>query len=668
MIDADPRRNDSRPGREVAAGDVEMSPVAHRGRRTIPAIAFVDMRLPPEDLSLSPHTGYTRAHWEAVAETWLSHALRHASPQHALFRIPGRHAWSGPESDALEGYARSFLLAAGLIASGRDRQGLAERYAQGLLAGTRRAGPEEWLRGVDCVPPLQGKTQPTVEAANVAFALHVCRAQIWDRLDGGDQEQVVDWLEHHARLEVWPNNWVLFTAVVEAFLASVGVDTSRYRGDADVRLTESWHLGDGWHTDGSRRNVDYYNAWVIHPFLWAWYDMVGARRDPDAAWRWRRRLADFCRTYAHFFGGNGAPVFAGRSLTYRTATLAPLWTAELAGVAPLAPGATRRLASGTLKYFVDAGVGAVGPPSLGWREAEYLPMTQTYSGPGSPYFAGIGFLGLALPPDNPVWTDVEAEQPSRDADATVALRGAGWLVHSTKADGVVRVLNHGSDHINAVTPEPDPCYAKLAYTSHTAPGFGEAFDEGCDGEFVGYDADGNADRRRRILTHRVDDAAAISVGEYLAGSVVTASAVHGPFEVRCHRLDGFVAARVREGGYSVAGDARVRTGRDEVWSWAQTTDGLVAAVAGLHGYARPAAPCEHSHGGPLGKHSAAPGLHADGGDLFVALHVLTVVDDVAEALPRWRRAVDVSVDGPKVTLRWRDGEEIALDLAAVPAA
>jgi hypothetical protein len=53
---------------------------------------------------------------------------------------------------------------------------------------------------------------------------------------------------------------------------------------------ESWHLGEGWYTDGWQRNIDHYNAWVIHPFLWAWYDLVGAARDPAAAALWRGRL------------------------------------------------------------------------------------------------------------------------------------------------------------------------------------------------------------------------------------------------------------------------------------------------------------------------------------------------------------------------------------------
>ena len=619
------------------------------------------MRLPPLDLALSPHTGYTRTHWEAVAETWLRQGFAHASPSGSLWRIPGRHAWSGPQSDALEGFARGFLLAAGPIASGRGG-GFAERFASGLDAGTRRGGDEEWLRGVDCVRPLRGQTQPIVEAANIALALHVTRDQLWATLDESVRARVVDWLEHHARLLAWPNNWVLFTAVIEAFLASVGVDTSAYRSDASVRWVESWHLGGGWYTDGQRRNVDYYNAWVIHPFLWAWYDMVG-QRDPDAAWRWRQRLAEFGRTFPHLFGGNGSPVQQGRSLTYRTAALAPLWLGQLTGTSTLAPGAVRRLASGTLKYFVDAGVGADGPPTLGWRGDTYLPLTQSYSGPGSPYFAGMGFLGLALPADHPVWTDGEVEQPSQ-TDATVPIAGAGWLVHSTADDGIVRLLNHGSDKITEGTPEPDPAYIKFAYSTHTAPGHGAAFDDGTDNEFVFFDAAGDPRRRRRIETHRVFDSYAASRSAYTTGEVTSASIVKGRFEVRCHRVTGTEAAAVREGGHLVADDAEVARGAGGSWAWVRGADGLTSAVIGLHGLGG-GTTSSYVDANALGRHAAAPAIGGDGGDVFVALHVLTFTDDPVAALEQWRGTVEATVEGSRVTVRWPDGTTQAINLATV---
>ena len=51
-------------------------------------------------------------------------------------------------------------------------------------------------------------------------------------------------------------------------------------------------------------------------------------------------------------------------------------------------------------------------------------MCQVYSGPGSPYFAGMGFLGLAAPADHPLWTS--PEQPPPPSAATMSARCTAW--------------------------------------------------------------------------------------------------------------------------------------------------------------------------------------------------------------------------------------------------
>ena len=54
-----------------------------------------------------------RAHWEAIADALLAGVQRFATPRRALLHLPGgRPSMHGRVSDGLEGYARSFLLAA----------------------------------------------------------------------------------------------------------------------------------------------------------------------------------------------------------------------------------------------------------------------------------------------------------------------------------------------------------------------------------------------------------------------------------------------------------------------------------------------------------------------------------------------------------------------------
>ncbi|EPJ35094.1 hypothetical protein STAFG_7848 [Streptomyces afghaniensis 772] len=52
--------------------------------------------LPPPDPLTSPLTGWTRAHWEAIADRLLDALTPYASPGLAQYRLPGRPATPGP--------------------------------------------------------------------------------------------------------------------------------------------------------------------------------------------------------------------------------------------------------------------------------------------------------------------------------------------------------------------------------------------------------------------------------------------------------------------------------------------------------------------------------------------------------------------------------------------
>ncbi|MFI6373686.1 DUF2264 domain-containing protein [Streptomyces sp. NPDC050546] len=406
------------------------------------------MHLPPADGTTSPFTGYTRAHWEAAADALLTAVEPYATDDRALYYLPGdRTSWSGRLSDGLEGYARTLLLAA----FRRDEKAL-ERYATGLAAGVSGVWPR-----------IEDRGQPLVEAASIALALRLTREQLWDRLDDGVRQRTAAWLGDALTAEAWPCNWELFPVTVGGFLAEVGhePDASRAAIDRGLERIEQWYLGDGWYTDGDGRKFDYYNGWAMHlyPVLHAWLD--GDERLLDL---YGDRLSRHLSDYARLFGGDGAPMHQGRSLTYRFATTAPLWLGALTARTPLSPGETRRLASGALRYFLDRGaVDDRGLLSLGWHGPD-ASVLQGYSGPASPYWASKGFLGLLLPADHEVWTAAEEPGPAERDDAVTPVGPPNWLLQSTRSDGVVRLHNHGSEDVRY-----DPYYTRLAYSTVTAP-------------------------------------------------------------------------------------------------------------------------------------------------------------------------------------------------------
>lgn len=439
--------------------------------------------LPPLDRGLSPLTGFTREHWEAVADHLLLALRPHASAGRALFNPPGRPSGSGALSDGLEGFARSFLLAAGLIRArgDADPHRHAEWYAAGLAAGVDPGAEDPWPRPVD-------RPQAKVEACALALALDATRAQIWDHLGAQARERLIGWFAEVIGTPYPDNNWVWFRIIVLTFLRSVDERfVSGDRADAvladfahDLALHETFVREGGWFADGPERSFDHYADWVFALLPALWQRMEGARPGGQLdrpgllgageRARHRRRLDQYLPDAVGLLGADGAPLIQGRSLVYRMASAGAFWAGAVAGSDAAPPGLLRRAASGTLSHFLAHGVpDRDGLLTLGWFHA-FEPMAQSYSGPGSPYWAAMGFAGLLLPPDHPVWTAREEPLPVERGDGVSAMAAPGWVVSLTRADGIVRVMNHGTDHAAPGSDAADdPLYARLGYSTATSP-------------------------------------------------------------------------------------------------------------------------------------------------------------------------------------------------------
>ena len=79
-------------------------------------------------------------------------------------------------------------------------------------------------------------------------------------------------------------------------------------------------------------------------------------------------------------------------------------------------------------------------------------------------------LGLALPPDHPVWTEPEEPIPVEASDIYRIIAVPGWMVSETCQDGIVRVLNIGTDgQDEGELVGEAPLYTSLGFSTATAP-------------------------------------------------------------------------------------------------------------------------------------------------------------------------------------------------------
>jgi hypothetical protein len=620
-------------------------------------------------------THWTRERWTALADRMLAAVEPYRSPGGARVDLPGPPSRHGPASDGLEGFARTFLLAGFRVAGerGADPAGLLDRYARGLAAGTDPRSPERWPR-----PDELG--QAKVEAASIALVLQLTRPWLWDRLDDGVRTRTVDWLAAVIGQDYPPINWVWFRIVVESFLREVGGPWSRADLEADLATHASFRRAGGWLSDGAGRAFDHYTGWALHlyPLLWtSLFDV--ADLDPPTG-RWRADLSRYLDDAVALVGADGSPLLQGRSLVYRFAAAAPFWVGALAGCGP-PPGQLRRAASGIVGHFVDRGaLDPGGLLTLGWH-GPFPGMRQAYSGPGSPYWAAKGMLGLALPADHPAWTAPEEPLPVETGDVARVVEAPGWLVSARRRDGIAIVLNHGTDHATpGATSADSPLYARLGYSSATLP---PLTGEPLDNAVVLLDERGRATHRTGFTTlftralpggvlaaastgpvrwvdTSADDApdhGSGRSGPAVPGPVVTVvSVLREGVEVRLARVDGPPDRRwgpLRMGGWPVAPVTQESTDPDAPSATARA-DGLRSLVQGVTGFA--GCGVTRTGAGPLGE-TAVPWLttaaDAGNGTLVAALVVL----DRGGPLPP---PPVVAVDGARISVTWADGLHIEL--------
>ena len=124
--------------------------------------------------------------------------------------------------------------------------------------------------------------QPLVDAAFLAQGILRAPRELSAMLDGATRGHLVSALESTRAIVPGFNNWLLFSAMVEAGLRTLGAGWDRTRVDYAVRQHEQWYKGDGAYGDGPEFHWDYYNSFVIHPML---VDVLGACADESPAWK-----------------------------------------------------------------------------------------------------------------------------------------------------------------------------------------------------------------------------------------------------------------------------------------------------------------------------------------------------------------------------------------------
>ena len=317
-----------------------------------------------------------------------------------------------------------------LEALGRLLAGIAPWLEAPLEAGPERDLQQKYAglardairMGTDPASPdflnFKDGSQPVVDCGFLAQALLRAPNELWKKFDPGVQRNFAAALESSRVITPGFNNWLMFSATVEAALAVMGQRWDAMRVDYAVRQHQQWYVGDGVYGDGPRFHWDYYNSYVIQPMLVDVLRALAPRSRsleaflPDTLARARR----YAVIQERLISPEGTFPAIGRSITYRTGALQVLAHMALLGElpAPLTGAPVRSALTAVMKRLLeapgtfDAGgwltIGLCGhQPHLG----------ENYISTGSLYLASTVLLPLGLPPAHPFWAAPAADWTSR---------------------------------------------------------------------------------------------------------------------------------------------------------------------------------------------------------------------------------------------------------------
>ncbi len=255
--------------------------------------------------------------------------------------------------------------------------------------------------------------QPIVDAAFLAHAILRAPRVLWQELPEEDKVNLVRKMKESRTRKPYVCNWLLFSAMIEAFLHLAGeADWDPMRVDLAIRMHFDWYKGDGFFGDGPDFHMDFYNSYVIQPML---IDLLRHFRHEDGDWaRMLPQAEKYGAHYAtfleHLIMPDGSYPVLGRSVTYRFGCFHMLSQAALEGIleSGIAPAQVRCALTKVMERimafdnFDEDGYLHIG---VCGRQDD---MGEGYISTGSLYLCLAVMLPLGLAPDAPFWAAPDA--------------------------------------------------------------------------------------------------------------------------------------------------------------------------------------------------------------------------------------------------------------------
>ena len=280
-------------------------------------------------------------------------------------------------------------------------------------------------------------SQRLVDAAYLAESFLRAPEATWKLLDETTQKRYIERFERLRIVRPAYNNWLLFRAVVEAFLMYAGADADQYALTVATNKINEWYLSDGWYSDGPEFSLDYYNSFVIHPMYIEVLETLKQKKfwTPISSELAIKRMQRFNTFLERLISPEGTYPAFGRSVVYRMGAFQTLAMAAWKYGMPegVSNGQVRSALTAVMKnmFSVEGNFDEKGFLQLGF--AGHQPdLSNYYTNNGSLYMTSLVFMPLGLSADHAFWTD-----PAQPWTSQKAWSGKPFPIdghHSLKAE------------------------------------------------------------------------------------------------------------------------------------------------------------------------------------------------------------------------------------------
>lgn len=261
--------------------------------------------------------------------------------------------------------------------------------------------------------------QPLVDASFLAEALLRAPKQLWEPLDAATKANVIRAFKTTRVITPNYNNWLLFSAMIEAALLQFDGSGDMTRIDYALRQHTAWYKGDGIYGDGPNFHWDYYNSYVIHPMILEVLKALensGYKQKTDFYSLELKRAQRYAEILERQISPEATYPAIGRSLAYRFGAFHLL--SKMAQMKMLPENLSPQQVRFALYHVVKKQLEIPGTFNKdGWLTigfAGHQPgIGETYISTGSLYLCSQVFLILGLPVSDPLWQGKNEDWTSR---------------------------------------------------------------------------------------------------------------------------------------------------------------------------------------------------------------------------------------------------------------